>query len=383
VTGPFSNDKTHAALLAWVLSFLTAALSAHPLLQDGLEGTWDKDALDLTLRSTEEQAWLARGPLAPPAKSFRQAQRYVELHAEDLRQGLHLSLGGKPLDLKVVLLSKINAAQWGDEGSASGALYSVQAAVAPGLSGPLQISHTLLEGRRDPNGVPYAVGLAISLRHGASGKSFFGEAGPGETFSADPSVDAGRIWSGSGGFLRAGLWHIWQGWDHLLFVSALVLAALLWWDLFQWVFAFTLAHSLTLSLAVLGWIRLPASLVEPGIAVSIVAVAGLNLLSPARPALKHWRLLAAFGFGLIHGLGFAGGLLDAMQSLPAVKKSVAIASFSAGVELGHLSVVLPLFLALGWGRQRSPRFQTLSLRYGSAVIALAGLFYLGRALTLE
>jgi hypothetical protein len=384
VTGAFSYDKTHAALLAWVLSFWALAASAHPLLQDGLEGSWDQGKLDLTLRTTEEQAWLARAASTPQAKSFHEAQRYLDLHAQDLRQGLHLSVAGRPLDLKVALLSKLSAAQWGDEGSASGALYSVQAVVPSGLSGALQISHSLLEGRRDPNGLPYAVGLAISLRHEASGRSFFGEAGRGETFTVDPAAGVHGTWAAALSFLRAGLWHIWEGWDHLLFVSALVLSALLWWDLFKLVFAFTLAHSLTLTLAVLGLVRLPPSVVEPGIAFSIVAVASLGLLSPARPALKRWRLGAAFAFGLVHGLGFAGGLLDAMHSLAALKKGLAIVSFSAGVELGHLTVVLPLFLALSWGRRRDPqRFQALSLRYGSAAIALAGLFYLGRALTLE
>src|SRR6185369_4305874 len=117
------------------------------------------------------------------------------------------------------------------------------------------------------------------------------------------------------------------------------------WDLVKVVTAFTLAHSLTLTLCVLDIFRLPERVVEPMIALSIVFVAVENIFWPNRT--KGWgRLGAAFFFGLFHGLGFAGGLLDAMESLGGGAVVVAIIAFSVGVEIGHQVVVLPFFGAL-------------------------------------
>ena len=89
------------------------------------------------------------------------------------------------------------------------------------------------------------------------------------------------------------------------------------------------------------------------------------------------RLVVAFGFGLIHGLGFAGGLLDAMEGLPRVGTWIALAAFSLGVEIGHQAVVLPLFGALATGRQQLQEHLTRpALRYGSSIISLCGAYYL-------
>ena len=142
-----------------------------------------------------------------------------------------------------------------------------------------------------------------------------------------------------------GVHHILTGYDHLLFVSALVLAATTLWELVKVVSAFTLAHTMTLTLAALNLVHLPASVVEPLIAASIVFVALQNVFWPGRS--KGWsRLGAAFFFGLFHGLGFAGGLLNAMREMPGATMFLAILAFSVGVEAGHQMVVLPLFAFL-------------------------------------
>ena len=105
-------------------------------------------------------------------------------------------------------------------------------------------------------------------------------------------------------YIRHGIAHILSGYDHLLFIGALVLAAVTFGDLIKVVTAFTLAHTLTLTLSVLNVVRLPSHVVEPMIAGSIVFVAASNLLWPKRS--RGWmRLLTAFFFGLFHGLGFA------------------------------------------------------------------------------
>ena len=177
-------------------------------------------------------------------------------------------------------------------------------------------------------------------------------------------------------YLRHGVLHILTGYDHLLFVAALVLATLSAWEMFKVVAAFTLAHTATLTLAVFEVFRLPPWIVEPMIAASIVFVALENVLRPAR-AHSRSRLAVAFGFGFVHGLGFAGGLLDAMAGLPAAGIWVALAAFSLGVEIGHQVVVLPLFGLLALGR-RSLRvgFQGPVVRYGSVLISLCGAYYL-------
>ncbi len=183
-----------------------------------------------------------------------------------------------------------------------------------------------------------------------------------------------------------GVRHILTGYDHLLFVSALVLAAVTLWDLIKVVSAFTLAHTITLTLAALNLVHLPERVVEPLIAASIVFVALQNVFWPSRA--RGWsRLVAAFFFGLFHGLGFAGGLLDAMREMPNATVLLAILAFSLGVETGHQMVVLPLFGVLRAARHTQPdavlrtRVSMAFQRIGSAGISVVGVYYLCLALT--
>jgi hydrogenase/urease accessory protein HupE len=146
-------------------------------------------------------------------------------------------------------------------------------------------------------------------------------------------------------FFYHGIHHILTGYDHLLFISALVLAATTFWNLIKVVTAFTVAHTITLTLAAFNLVSLPQGVVEPLISASIVIVALQNLFWPARA--RGWgRLGAAFFFGLFHGLGFAGGLLEAMREMQTGTMLLAILAFSIGIELGHQMVVLPLFAIL-------------------------------------
>ncbi|MBI3849272.1 MAG: HupE/UreJ family protein [Verrucomicrobia bacterium] len=186
-------------------------------------------------------------------------------------------------------------------------------------------------------------------------------------------------------YLRHGIMHILSGYDHLLFIGALVLATVTLWDLVKVVTAFTLAHTITLTLAVLDLVRLPSSVVEPMIAASIVFVALQNVFWPERT--RGWsRLAVAFFFGLFHGLGFAGGLLSAMEGMAGLTVGLAIVAFSVGVEVGHQIVVLPVFCALKLARATQVdetgrnQIAARALRYGSAAISVAGIFYLVAAL---
>lgn len=138
-----------------------------------------------------------------------------------------------------------------------------------------------------------------------------------------------------------------EGHDHALFVLGLFLLTPRALPLAKQVTAFTAAHTLTLTLAVLGWVHVPAGLVEPAIAGSIAFIAIENLFA-ARAG--PWRVAVVFLFGLLHGLGFASGL--SALGLPEGRLAVGIGGFAVGVEAGHLAVIAAAFLLLGWTRNR-------------------------------
>lgn len=200
--------------------------------------------------------------------------------------------------------------------------------------------------------------------------------------AAQPTAQGGAAdgWRTFREYLWHGVMHILTGYDHLLFVAALVIATAGFWEMVKVIAAFTLAHTLTLALSVFDIIRLPSSIVEPVIALSIVVVALENVFWPQH-AHSRVRLAVAFGFGLVHGLGFAGGLLDAMAGLPAIGIWIALAAFSVGVEIGHQVVVLPLFGLLTLSRHKlHAGFNSATLRYGSLAISCCGAYYLVAAL---
>jgi hydrogenase/urease accessory protein HupE len=181
-----------------------------------------------------------------------------------------------------------------------------------------------------------------------------------------------------------GLRHILGGYDHLLFLGALVLAAATLWDLVKIVTAFTVAHSLTLTLAALNLVHLPGRIVEPLIAASIVFVALQNVFWPQQ-ARGRSRLAVAFFFGLFHGLGFAGGLLELMHQMPRSTVLLAVLGFSLGVEAGNQLVMVPLVagLRVARGRQKFDSEAWLAgalRRAGLTGISVAGSYYLLAAL---
>ena len=159
--------------------------------------------------------------------------------------------------------------------------------------------------------------------------------------------------AGAIGFLPLGIQHILEGWDHLLFLLALVLPGGSLGNLVRIVTAFTIAHSLTLGAAALGLVTIPAAPVEVLIALSIGWVAAENL-ARVKPMSRRWAV--AFAFGLIHGFGFANVLRDI--GLPRDALLSSLLWFNVGIEFGQLVVVLLLVPALAWLR---------GLRSGSSV----------------
>ena len=181
-------------------------------------------------------------------------------------------------------------------------------------------------------------------------------------------------------YLRLGIHHILTGYDHLLFLAALALTAVRLADFSRLIATFTLAHSLTVTLSALGYVRLPPWFVEPFIAASIVFVAVENLVSPRRVGARS-RLALAFGFGLVHGLGFAGGLVDAIGGTGGASLAMAILAFCLGVELGHLMVGLPFWCAIRANRAEfGERSADRVHRAGSVAVAAGGIYFLVAAL---
>jgi len=142
-------------------------------------------------------------------------------------------------------------------------------------------------------------------------------------------------------YVVTGIEHIAFGWDHIAFVVAVILWGRRPWPLVRVVTAFTLAHSITLALAVLDVVRVPSGPVEVLIALSVVHVAVENFF--VHDIGRRWRL--TFLFGLIHGFGFAGALRE--FGLPADAVGLALAAFNVGVELGQIAIVLAGIALLG------------------------------------
>ncbi len=173
------------------------------------------------------------------------------------------------------------------------------------------------------------------------------------------------------GFVRMGMEHILTGYDHLLFLFGLVLAGGTMRSLALAVTSFTVAHSLTLALAVLGFIAPPARFIEPAIALSVAYVGLENWWG--RPAARPW---VTFPFGLVHGFGFAGALGEV--ALPRDAVPWALFSFNAGVEIGQLVWMLVFGLIVAELR-RWPAFGRHAVPVLSAVIVMIGLvWFLGR-----
>lgn len=230
---------------------------------------------------------------------------------------------------------------------------------------------------------PQHRGLLNLVARGASRTAVLGPQ------QATQSFELGELsrWRQFTDYVREGVGHIWIGIDHILFLLSLLLPSVLVWqaaskkwqavnrfgeafvDVLKVVTAFTLAHSITLSLAALGVIELPSRLVESVIAASII-VAALNNIWP-RVIGRLW--MVAFGFGLMHGFGFASVLAD--LGLPRDALVLALVGFNVGVELGQLAIVI-VFLPLAYALRRSAFYRRWVMVGGSVVISLLAAVWL-------
>lgn len=177
------------------------------------------------------------------------------------------------------------------------------------------------------------------------------------------------------GMLETGAHHILSGLDHILFVIGLALLGGGWKTILKMLTAFTVAHSVTLFAASVGLVHGNPKIVEPMIALSIVALALEGLREAKQPANdKTWQRTAiAFGFGLIHGFGFAGGLTAlGMRGSQLLRNLV---SFSVGIELGQIAILVPMVLLVALmakaGRERTDQFSLAT----SVCLGMVGCFW--------
>jgi hydrogenase/urease accessory protein HupE len=385
-----ATEVTMLRLLALLLLLGARAALAHPVAQGAMDIVIREDRLEVRARVANEQAFVAEALSSPAPGAGDGLEQLWASHGQYLLAHLHVHADGVAVP---------------------GELRGYTAPESTGLEGRItfQLEFRFPGTVRRParveltqnvlNEFQYAPGNRWEATYVVQIGQAGGQQQEGLLFTSRAPLAYHCDWSAAaptGGktldrgamfraYLRHGVMHILTGYDHLLFMSALVLAVISLGDLIKVVTAFTLAHTITLTLSVLEWVRLPSHLVEPMIAASIVVVALQNIFWPGQT--RGWsRLLIAFGFGLFHGLGFAGGLLEAMTDLPGIAVAIAIVAFSIGVELGHQVVVLPIFAALQIGRRFIPPrdgadpIRSYALKLGSGAVCLAGICYLVAAL---
>jgi hypothetical protein len=248
-------------------------------------------------------------------------------------------------------------------------------------SGPVKVDYSLFFDLD-----PQHRGLLRLVDGDRTATAIFSPSQPSITLDADTASP----WRQLVDYVEEGVWHIWIGLDHILFLLTLLLPSVLLRDGLGWrpvarfrqafvqvlkvVTAFTVAHSMTLSLAVLGLVAPPSRLVESLIAFSVIIAAANNVV----PVVTRYLWGVAFGFGLIHGFGFASVLVD--LGLPKSTLALALFGFNLGVELGQLALVAA-FLPLAFLLRRTGGYRRWLMPAGSlAVAGIATLWLVERSL---
>jgi len=247
----------------------------------------------------------------------------------------------------------------------------------------IEMTYTFLY-KDDPNHLAYAL-IASNERTGLVDNEgqialVFGEGKETQTLSlvGKPLLELLQI------FIVQGVWHIWLGFDHVLFLVSLLITSVLviysnrWepaddlnsagWEVLKLVTAFTIAHSITLSLAALKIVEMPAGFIEAVIALSIAYVALGNLF----PQLHKWPFVAVIVFGLFHGFGFAN-VLEPINIEPN-QKLITLFGFNLGVEIGQVAIVLvvfPIFYLL----RESSFYDVVIRKLGSILLIVISIYW--------
>ncbi len=356
-----------ALLLLAAAQSLQAHVASNGFLRIQVEGSRADGALELAVRDAEIAVGLDRNRDGEITwGEVRAAQSALTLY---LRQ--HLQLAG-PNGACTLRFGAVEVNERAD----GNYLWQPFTADCPAVLQQLTIDYRLLH-EEDPS----HRGLLTLSAQGMTQTAVLGGTRSVQTFDlSHPSA-----WSAFVEYLQAGIWHIWSGTDHLLFLLSLLLPAVLIRRAQRWhavpqaapallnilkvVTAFTLAHSITLSLAAFDIIRLPGRLTESVIAASIIVAAVNNVFPLVTEA--RWRI--AFAFGLLHGFGFATVLSE--MGLPRGARLVSLVAFNLGVEVGQLAVVLAV-MPIAYGLRATRFYQGTLMPWGSTAIAGLALVWL-------
>ena len=198
-----------------------------------------------------------------------------------------------------------------------------------------------------------------------------------ETVNATPPPADAMVRFGA--YFKLGIVHILHGYDHLLFLAGLLVASRRWGEMLGIITSFTVAHSITLGLAALDLIHIPGNWIEPLIAASIVYVGVENLLRQKEGPRGRWGL--TFGFGLLHGFGFAGALREFGLGTDGRGVLAPLLGFNLGVEVGQFALAAAIVPLLAFAR-RSQAFELrVSPALSSLVVALGLYWLVERAIT--
>ncbi len=243
-------------------------------------------------------------------------------------------------------------------------------AVTVRLRGQVPAGARAMTWRYDLTSASYA--LTLKSANGATEQIEWLEGGQvGQTFALASAEPRRTRLAVAGTYFRLGFTHILpKGLDHILFVLGLFLFGRGLRPMLWQISAFTLAHSITLGLAMYGLVSLPPSIVEPLIALSIVYVAFENLVASE---LKPWRVALVFAFGLLHGLGFAGVLRE--LALPRGEFFTGLVTFNLGVEAGQLTVIAAATILVAHWARHQDRYRRVVVVPGSCAIALVGAWW--------
>ena len=365
-------------------------------------------------------ALLLAAAIAVPAHAHKPSDSYLALRIEDARVAGQWDIALRDLDFAIGLDSN------GDGDITWGELRARHADIAAyalarlklrsgGADCPLQAGEHLVDdhsdgaydvmrfsatcpGKIDKLEISYSLFADLDPQHrgllrieqgAATRTAIFGPDRPTQT------IDVATIsaWTQFVDYGREGVWHIWIGFDHILFLLSLLLPAVLtreplgwrpvqafkpaFMDVFKIVTSFTVAHSITLSLATLGVVSLPSRVAESAIALSVVLAALNNVF----PLVQGRRWVVAFAFGLIHGFGFASVLKD--LGLPQSALLLALVGFNLGVEVGQLAIV-SVFLPAAYALRRQWVYRGLVFVAGSwVIVAVAGTWLIERVFDLK
>jgi hypothetical protein len=306
-------------LTAVSLILLVAGAQAHPLLQNSMWVVFAPDRARVAVNVSVKEMFIAQNIAsdADALMSREQLEVTAKRHSDYVASHLTLWAEGRAIPGRIVTVNP--PPLLGTEPEQTFFQYELEYPWPGGtVPGRVKFSQDMLRefpyAAGEPWDVSYVMRLKRSDRNEVSTGLLRSSAlqdfltGWGEL---PPAAATGVPF---GEYLHHGIMHILTGYDHLLFVSALVLVTVSFWEMFKVIAAFTLAHTITLAISTLTGFTLPGVVVEPIIAGSIVVVALQNVFAPRRSR-GRLRLVIAFGFGLVHGLGFAGGLRQSMGDL--------------------------------------------------------------------